>query len=830
MPKILSFHPSPELEKENPFKYAWEEYKSLDWFSKVFVISFLLIAISTPFIVNNIQIFNSKAQIPIIEPSLPAISADIIFPSDAGVINVKDSLYGAKGDGVTDDTAAIQKAVSDNLNKIEKGLAVIIYFPAGTYIVTNNILPQVNVAITGGWSPYVTLQGQNRDKSIIKLKDNAPGYNSKSVPKTVLFTASLGVANGNKGFNNNIFDLTVDTGNGNPGAIGIDYLASNNGEVRNVTIKSGDGTGNVGLSLTRPWPGPALINNVLIEGFDYGIQASQTQYGMTFEHITLNNQKVAGIQNDGNVFSIRDLKSANSVPVIKNTLDKGLVTLIDGSFAGGSPSASAIENDAGELFARNINAVGYQSAIKNKGAIVSGQSISEFTSTGPYSLFPSPQTSLNLPVKDPPEVPWDPLDQWVSVQAYGADGSGRKDFDNSPAVQTAIDAADGLGKTTLYFPKGKYAFGDTIHVRGNIRRVHFMMSSLGVVNSAANKFADERPIISIENGKQPVVMMESIGPGFDTNSKLKPRFILKHVSSSTLVMRNMAGNYQNVPGSGQVFFEDMQGCSEFHSTKVWARQLNPELCAKPPAPAFDPKILNDESDVWILGLKTEKPATIVETKNGGRTEVLGGLIFPVWAVPIDMPAFINTDSSHSLSFVVNAYEVGTGHEVVIKETRSGVTKQLTKSQVLPRGQGSMVPLYAGYIEGVPTPIPTPTPTQSSTPTLTPSLILTPTLTPTPTLVPGDTTPPTTSITSPLNGSTISTKSTTTITANATDNVGVGRVEFYVNGGLKCNDTTSPYSCTSFGPATHKKTYQLQTKAYDTSNNSSLSPIVTVTGQ
>jgi len=380
----------------------------------------------------------------------------------------------------------------------------------------------------------------------------------------------------------------------------------------------------------------------------------------------------------------------------------GLVTLIDGSFTGGSPSASAIENDAGELFARNIHAVGYQAAIKNKGSLVSGTSIKEFYSFQDeplytHSLFNTPERSLDLPVPEPPEVPCDALDQWVNVQDYGADGSGRKDFDNSPAVQAAIDDATKSGKTTLYFPKGRYAFGDSIHIRGNIRRVNFMSSSLGLVNSSANKFGDGRHLIVVEDGKHPVVMIERSGRPFFTGSTVAVgRFAIKHVSSSALVMRNMGGSYENIPGSGPVFFEDMQTCGIFRSTKVWARQLDPEACAKPPAPAFNPKIINDGSDVWILGIKTERPATIVETKNGGRTELLGGLMYPVEAVPSDMPAFINRDSSHSLSFVIKADNVAASHQVIIQETRGGDTRQLMKGQVPPRGQGAMMPFYAGY--------------------------------------------------------------------------------------------------------------------------------------
>ena len=59
---------------------------------------------------------------------------NIVFPKDSGVINVKDAPYNAKGDGITDDTAAIQKALSQypNGNKI-------IYLPKGTYLVSDKL-------------------------------------------------------------------------------------------------------------------------------------------------------------------------------------------------------------------------------------------------------------------------------------------------------------------------------------------------------------------------------------------------------------------------------------------------------------------------------------------------------------------------------------------------------------------------------------------------------------------------------------------------------------------------------------------------------------------
>lgn len=55
-------------------------------------------------------------------------------------INVKD--YGVKGDGVTDDSVAIQKVINDNIGKT-------IFFPVGTYIVTKSIVLPDNTTILG---------------------------------------------------------------------------------------------------------------------------------------------------------------------------------------------------------------------------------------------------------------------------------------------------------------------------------------------------------------------------------------------------------------------------------------------------------------------------------------------------------------------------------------------------------------------------------------------------------------------------------------------------------------------------------------------------------
>lgn len=94
----------------------------------------------------------------------------------------------------------------------------------------------------------------------------------------------------------------------------------------------------------------------------------------------------------------------------------------------------------------------------------------------------------------------------------------------------------------------------------------------------------------------------------------------------------------------------------------------------------------------------------------------------------------------------------------------------------------------------------------------------------------DTLAPTVSITSPLNGARVTRLSTTVIAANAGDNVGVAKVEFYVNGALKCTETSAPYRCSWAVPRRAGRTYSLQAKAYDAAGNSKMSAINVVISQ
>jgi Big-like domain-containing protein len=91
---------------------------------------------------------------------------------------------------------------------------------------------------------------------------------------------------------------------------------------------------------------------------------------------------------------------------------------------------------------------------------------------------------------------------------------------------------------------------------------------------------------------------------------------------------------------------------------------------------------------------------------------------------------------------------------------------------------------------------------------------------------GDTTPPTVSITAPTNGATVS--GTVSVNATASDNVGVTKVEFYLDGALKSTDMSSPYAWSFDTTTTTNGSHALTAKAYDAATNNTTSAAVNVT--
>jgi len=618
---------------------------------------------------------------------VPIGNADRTFPPDSGMVNVKTE-YGAKGDGISDDTQAIQQAISSTVHHPQRGPRII-YFPAGTYLVSR---PIRELDLKPQWNSLLTLQGENRVTTILKLTDNNPLYQNANAPQNVVkFASQNGNAQGggNSAFDNNIFDMTIDVGRGNPGAIALVFLGNNYCALRNVTLQSSDlnHAGAIGLAMMRYATGPCLMKNVVVNGFDYGIRTANNEYSVVFEDLTLLNQRLYGIDNESNVLSIRHLFSTNRVPAIHNGNSAGLITLVDGMLRGGSRETAAIQNQ-GTLYAREVTSSGY-------GAVMEGQpgdSIAEYTSGPRSNLFGGKAASLNLPIEETPLFEDRDKGHWKSVTAYGADPSGASD--SSHGIQAAIDS----GATTVYFPTGVYSVSRTILVRGKVRLLQGFDSSLNPTGELFSQRDNPAPLLKIEAGSAGVTV-DHFRIGAFYPRPVPGVIFIQQDSSRPLILRDsIIGShrttiaYQNtIQGTGTLFVEDVTGTPwqiQFPQD-VFARQINPE--------ANSAKIVNKGGKLWILGLKTEGTGTNIETDQGGSTEVLGGLIYPVWKTPPDTPAFAVNDSRASFIYMVSNYkqpEAGTNFTVQVQETQGGSTKSLLSLSLPKRGLGTAVPLYS----------------------------------------------------------------------------------------------------------------------------------------
>jgi len=401
-----------------------------------------------------------------------AADGEYVFPDDARILDVKRD-FGAKGDGKTDDTAAIQAAIVEALSGQYRN-PKLIYLPAGTYVIRKPLRARVTDAPPGeggwsdGWRSGMFVVGQSRERTVIRLADRAPGFGDRGKPQAMLLPGSTGHGKGhdrriggwgNEAFQNTLMNFTVDTGRGNPGAIGVDFLASNRGGMYDITIRSGspDRAGVCGLDMSRPWPGPGLIKNVAINGFDYGIRQKSMDCSMTYEHIALSDQRVAGIHAAGSpVMSLRKVISRGAVPVLKcDNSGRAVIMLLDSEFTYTGAKTrlppAAIENQ-GNLMLKDVSVSGYVRVVVNQGNNLrdgldapEGGRVKLYLSRDPLRLFPGPEVLPGLPVRETPEWHSTDLADWANVEDFGARPKGSaRDF-TSLVTRTQVDEQVNFG-------------------------------------------------------------------------------------------------------------------------------------------------------------------------------------------------------------------------------------------------------------------------------------------------------------------------------------------------------------------------------------------------
>lgn len=606
---------------------------------------------------------------------LISFGENIVFPEESGIVDVKRD-YGAIGDGVTDDTDALQRAIFENKGKLNT-----VYFPNGTYLVSRTLFvggeefsrEQIK-SKKHSRDRFISFQGQSMKGTVIRLKDNTPAFSDRNNPRT-LFSTYDGDNTGDV-MHTYVRNMTFDVGVGNPGAAGLRYISNNTGAIFDVTIRSSDpkGAGALGLDLLQSQQGPSLIRDVRIEGFDVGIAMDNT-FSLVFENIELMQQNKVGIQMKFGRATVRKLKSNNNVPVVI-TSKHDHFAMIDSDLTGGSPDSVAIVAKGPKIFLRDIKQEGYRAIVSYDGQENTAKTIKEWT-PNLVRVFNEKPSSLNLPIKETPKIPWEEdLSKWV-VLDHGAE-------DDTASVQAAIDAGVERGATTVCFVFGgdKYLISDQIRFHGTINRVIGMESMIDI-RDPEGKFAKGLPVFDfgkIKGGKVIIERFFGIG-GWDCPKGLP---MLGNSGANTMIVQGVAFNGA-IKGRGgpktDWFLDDVVQDRKAtlpvsKGERIWARQFNSES-------ADTVMVDMDGGKIWLLGLKTEGRATHLRARNGAQAEFIGGVSYQSWGgQKKDPPMFDIEDSKVSVSLGV--YASRNPFTTVIREKYRG-SERILEAKELPFG-------------------------------------------------------------------------------------------------------------------------------------------------
>ncbi|MDL5045302.1 glycoside hydrolase family 55 protein [Oscillatoria amoena NRMC-F 0135] len=506
----------------------------------------------------------------------------LVLPEGTTMQSIK--AFGAVGDGKTDDTEAFLKAFGKNQPRA-------IYIPAGTYLVNK----QIRYGIEDKQKKKVTLIGESRSRSIIRLADNSPGFGDASKPLAFIH-ARHPQQQGEQNMHMYVQHLTIEIGRGNPGAIGLEYHTNNTGAVKDVTIRAIDPSspGAVGLACNEWEVGPGNARYVTVENFRTGIQMHKIGNYMTLEHVTIRNCPV-GL--DTRSTSVRKLVVEGAQQAIK--LD-GQLVLIDSKLSGTGESAIKLEGKS-SLLARNVAIEGFTSLAPKVAATEGEVVIGSHLALGADRAY-----TLNLPIEESPERQYpQSADEWAVMPARG---------DITKPLQAAIDS----GVRTIYIQGGQQnEISDTIYVRGNVERI------MGLGNAYIKCLTPGKPAFVLEDGASDVVISELIYGNYGSTSTVR----WQQASPRTLVYRHGEGGFESTESAkgGRVFIESVVG-HPFHFTGVqaWVRDIDTEMGGPDHA-----NIVNRGSSLWILGHKTEDFSTKIAT-HGGKTELLGGTYRQNW--------------------------------------------------------------------------------------------------------------------------------------------------------------------------------------------------------
>jgi hypothetical protein len=417
----------------------------------------------------------------------------------AKVRNVRD--FGARGDGITDDTKAIQAAIG-------KGTGIT-YFPSGTYVVSQEL------KVWGTYGNAQLLGDYSGKRPVLLLKAKTPGFDNPAKPAYVVRFYEHGPPNIKLSwcdtYGSQFDGINIVMEKDNPGAIGIYHAGAQNSYIRNCDITM---DGNlIGISWV---PGDSVNENITITGGQIGFQHDAGQWPATLKGCTFRNQTVAAVDAyqcglvfhgclfDGCEVGIR--VPEGQYPAAQLYLEDCIFTNLRGGKAILGRMGSrfdwllAMKN----VYFKDVPSIVYWA--DSSAAHVVGQAAgwcrADDVSHGPRWKNGVKTASDGVSVRKvtanvagPKFVPADFVDripkkpECLDVKThFGAHGNGVDD--DTVHIRNAIDKA---GDRPIWFPMGVYKVADTIQLKKHTKLIgeHCIRTEIRLVPAAGDRSFDD---------------------------------------------------------------------------------------------------------------------------------------------------------------------------------------------------------------------------------------------------------------------------------------------------------------------------------------------------
>jgi glucan 1,3-beta-glucosidase len=438
--------------------------------------------------------------------------------------------FGARGDGATDDTAAIQAAMNHNVGAVNAKAPSVVYFPPGTYLVSDTLVM---------WG-YQELRGCSTTRPTIRLAANAPGFGNASALRPVVAT--------NSGFNLNLtqgmpawFDnplmsnfmfymhmhsINVDvSAPGNAGAVGIYWCPAQQTSLRNVEVTVGGGFSGVDIcqldNYTQPGGGGSggggSIEDLTVTGGEYAIRGMSSQFAFRGLRLTGARTSAILIEHFAWIFAFVDVYVADT-PAVLTTFDLSdrhstAMTIVDAVFENiGGPAAILLDRRGTPVILQNVSLTGASvpaAIVANTSCVGCGGGATLVTWLGaspPYverwvgyydGDAPPGVGNFVAGVRQPgtmTALPGSPRRPLASVsRPYFDDlaaphcnaivdcgATGRNETDDTAALQACIDRCE-----AVYLPYGIYLVSDTLRLNSKTALIGEMLTNIYLAEGAA---------------------------------------------------------------------------------------------------------------------------------------------------------------------------------------------------------------------------------------------------------------------------------------------------------------------------------------------------------